>query len=238
MKIRYAIVGVDDVLIDTQAASRLAEKAIETPLAKHFGQARAESPRNEFIRAIDILTERLRSPATTSTEAYLTLRSRIDWWQRGLAEAGFEMKEWSRHALVACALDACGLPVTRAVIDEVADCYWESVAEHAKAFPDAISFILQLRTSDVAIHLATGSDGFLTFDDDHRTFTYHPDISVRGKLRRLGGLRELGFSRHDISLGHPVGKPDRAFFSAAVERFSLALGQGIDLPGPWRSATV
>jgi hypothetical protein len=87
------------------------------------------------------LTQQLRSPAATPSSAYQALRHRIATWQRGLTDAGFEIKDWSWHTLVACALDTCNPPVTAAVVQAVADHYWETVAQHATAFPDAMGLI-------------------------------------------------------------------------------------------------
>jgi len=229
MHIRFAVVDVDDVLLTTEGASQLAEQAILAPLVQHLGQPHATAVQREFTRAIHILTQQLRSHAATPSDAYHALRNRIGWWQRGLTDAGFEVKEWSRHTLVACALEACGLPVTTTVVHAVADHYWATVAQHATVFPDATALLQQLRTAGVAVHLATGSDGFLTFNDECQTFTYAPEAAVRRKLARLHGLTALGFGPGNISIGDPIGKPHLDFFRTVLQHFSDAIGQDVEL---------
>lgn len=229
MHMKFAVLDVDDVLLDTGGASHLAERAILVPLARHLGQADASAVQREFTRSIQVLTHQLRSHAATSSEAYHTLRGRIAWWQRGLTETGFEVKEWSRHTLIACALEAHGLPVTSAVVHEVADHYWATVAQHATVFPDAITLIRQLQTAGVAVQLATGSDGFLSFNNERQTFTYAPRAAVKRKLARLHSLAALGFGPANISIGDPVGKPHLGFFRTVLQQFSYATGQEIEL---------
>jgi len=229
VRMRFAVVDVDDVLLATTEVLDAAARAMLTPLAEHLGQRRAAAVQREFTRAMDVLTRQLRTCGGPSDRDYAELMQRTAWWQRGLTEAGFEVKAWSRHALVACALEACGLPVTAAVVDAAADQYWITVAAQAAVRPDAAVFIRQLREAGGAIHLATGSDGFLTFDDARQTFTYVPEEAARLKLARLDGLASLGFGADDISVGDPIGKPDPEFFRTVLDRFSVAVGRDVDL---------
>jgi FMN phosphatase YigB (HAD superfamily) len=229
MGMRFVIIDVDDVILDTTKASRLAEQAILSPLAQHLGPANADAVQREFSRAIVTLAQQLRSPSAMPNNTYQALRHRITTWQWGLTDAGFEIKEWSRHTLVACALDACGLPVTAAVIQAVADHYWETVAQHATVFPDAVALMQHLRTVGVAFHFATNSDGFLTFDEARQTFVYDPEAGIRRKLARLRRLLALGIDRHAISIGDPIGKPHPAFFRTVLRDFGTRLEQEVDL---------
>jgi FMN phosphatase YigB (HAD superfamily) len=128
-----------------------------------------------------------------------------------------------------CFTAQCGLPVTMTVVHAVADRYWATVAQHATVFPDATALIQQLRTAGVAVHLATGSDGFLTFNDERQTFTYAPKEAVRRKLARLHGLTALGLGPGNISIGDPIGKPHLDFFRAVLHHFSGAIGQEVEL---------
>jgi FMN phosphatase YigB (HAD superfamily) len=229
MHMRFAIIDVDDVMLETTKASHMAEQAILGPLAQHLGPANADVVQREFARAMATLTQQLRSPSATPSSAYQALRHRIATWQQGLTEAGFEIKEWSRHTLVACALDACHLPVTAAVVQAVADHYWETVAQHATVFPDAVGLLEHLREGGVAVHFATNSDGFLTFDETHQTFVYDPEAGVRRKLARLRGLSALGIDHRAISIGDPIGKPHPAFFRTVLRDFAAHLGREVDL---------
>jgi hypothetical protein len=116
-------------------------------------------------RTLGIGIRRLRACGGPPDDDYADLMRRAAWWQRGLTESGFEVKAWSRHALVACALEACALPVTAAVVEAAAGWYWTTVAARAVFYPDAMEFVRRLRDAGVAIRLAIGSDGFLTFED-------------------------------------------------------------------------
>ncbi|PON19455.1 hypothetical protein C2W62_02715 [Candidatus Entotheonella serta] len=147
----------------------------------------------------------------------------------GVTEAGYEVKVWSRHALIACALEACELPVTTAVVHDVADHYWAFIAQHATVYPDAAALIQELWRADIPVHLATGSDGFLIFDEARQTFVYDPKDAVQRKLDRLQGLYELGFRPEQINIGDPVGKPSPTFFRTALRDFAQHLGGEINL---------
>jgi FMN phosphatase YigB (HAD superfamily) len=229
VRVRYAVVDVDDVLIATAEALDAAIDAMLVPLADHFGQRQAAAVQREFTRSMGIGVRRLRAGDASPDDEYADLMRRTARWQRGLTESGVEVKAWSRHALVACALEACDLPVTAAVVEAAADRYWTTVTARAAVYPDAVGLIRRLRDAGVAIHLATGSDGFLTFDDVRQTFTYAPEESVRLKLARLRGLAALGFGPDDITVADPIGKPNPEFFRVALRRFSAATGQDVDL---------
>jgi FMN phosphatase YigB (HAD superfamily) len=229
MRMRFVVVDVDDVLIATAEALDAAAEAMLVPLAEHFGQRHAAAVQREFTRSMGIGVRRLRTCDGAPDDEYADLMRRTAWWQRGLTEAGFEVKAWSRHALVACALQACDLPVTAEVVGAATDQYWTTVAAQAAVYPDAAVFVQRLRDAGVAIHLATGSDGFLAFDDARQAFTYVPEESVRLKLARLRCMASLGLEAGDISVGDPIGKPHPQFFRAALRRFAAVIGRDVDL---------
>jgi FMN phosphatase YigB (HAD superfamily) len=226
---RFAVVDVDDVLIATAGALDIAADAMLVPLSQHFGRRQANAVRREFMLAMDVGIRHLRAHGDPPDSEYADLMRRTAWWQRGLSEAGFEVKAWSRHALIACALESCGLPVTAAAVDAAADRYWATVASRAYVYTDAALFVRRLRRAGVPIHLATGSDGFLTFDDLRQTFIYAPKRSARLKLARLPSLASLGFRADDITVADPVGKPSPGFYCEVLRRFAVAAGREIDL---------
>lgn len=225
----FVICDVDDVLLEMGQISHLTEASLIEPLTRHFGQTQGETVQREFTRSIDIMRQQLGNPSSVIDDGYQDIMARMAWWQRGVTEAGYEVKTWSRHALIACVLEACALPVTAAVVHDVADHYWAFVAQHATVYPDAAALVQELRRANVPVHLATGSDGFLIFDEPHQTFVYDPEDAVQRKLDRLQGLYELGFRPEQISIGDPVGKPSSAFFRTALRDFSQHLGHEIDL---------
>ena len=61
MRMRYALVDVDDVLIATAEALDAAADAMLVPLAGRFGQREAAAVQREFTRSMDIGVRRLRA---------------------------------------------------------------------------------------------------------------------------------------------------------------------------------
>lgn len=231
MSVHHAILDVDDVLVRTSDTLDAASEAMLGPLSRHLGRAQAAAVQGEFRCYMEVAIRRLRAAGHVPDDECADLMRRTARWQSGLTEAGFEVKRWSRHALVACALEARGLPVTAAVVDEAADRYWATVAARAGIYPDAATFVARLRSAGVALHLATGSDGFLTFDDARQTFAYVPTESARRKMARLRDLTSLGFAPDDVTVGDPVGKPDAAFCRLVLRRFAAVTGAEVDLAG-------
>ena len=225
----FVICDVDDVLLEMGQISRLTEASMIEPLTRHLGFTQAEAAQREFMRSIEIIRQQLRSPAPVVYDGYQDIMERMAWWQRGVSEAGYEVKIWSRHALIACALEACALPVTAAVVHDVADHYWAFLAQHAAVYADAAALMQELWRANIPVHLATGSDGFLIFDEPRQTFVYDPEDAVRRKRDRLHCLYELGFHPEQISIGDPVGKPSPDFFRTALREFSQFIGREIDL---------
>ncbi|WP_089935856.1 HAD family hydrolase [Candidatus Entotheonella palauensis] len=225
----FVICDVDDVLLEMGQISHLTEASLIEPLTRHFGAAQGEGVQREFMRSIGIMRQQLGNPSSVVDDRYQDIMARMAWWQRGVTEAGYEVKIWSRHALIACALEACALPVTAAVVNDVTDHYWAFVAQHAAVYSDAAALIQELWRAHIPVHLATGSDGFLIFDEPRQTFVYDPEDAIQRKLDRLQGLYELGFQPEQISIGDPVGKPSPAFFHSALRDFSQHLGCEIDL---------
>ncbi len=212
----FVICDVDDVLLEMGQISGTTEASLIKPLTRHFGSTQGETVQREFRRSIEMMRRQLGNPSSVVCDGYQDIMARMAWWQRGVTEAGYEVKVWSRHALIACALEACGLPVTAAVVNDVADQYWAFVAQHATVYPDAAGLMQALWRANIPVHLATGSDGFLIFDEPRQTFVYDPEDAVQRKLDRLQGLYELGFHPEQISIGDPVGKPSSAFFLRRV----------------------
>src|SRR5262245_32650149 len=112
-RVDHVIFDVDDVLIIMDEALLLAEASIEIPLARHFGPVTAKNARNAFTRAYQTLLDHLRLPVGERNEPYEKLRGRIDAWQKGVTDAGFEVKQWSRDTLLAVALEDAGEQPTR-----------------------------------------------------------------------------------------------------------------------------
>lgn len=227
--IRFAILDVDDVLLATVEALDASSRAMLVPLTEHLGSGQAAAVQREFTLAMGLLTRQLRACGGEPEEDCVDLMRRTARWQRGLTEAGFEVKVWSRHALLACALESCGLPVTTAIVTAAADLYWTTLATQAAVWPDAAALVRRLRAAGVAVHLATGSDGFLAFDDARQTFSYSPERSTRLKLDRLRSLAQLGFCADDITVGDPVDKPRPEFYRRVLRRFAYAAGCDVDL---------
>ena len=146
MNAHHAILDVDDVLTPTSDTLDAACEAMSDPLPAHLGRGQVVAVQREFRRYMDIAVRRLRADGDVPDDEYADLMRRTAWWQRGLTEAGFEVKRWSRHAL-----EARGLPVTAAVVDALAERYWATVAARAGVYPDAAAFDARLRNAGVAL---------------------------------------------------------------------------------------
>jgi FMN phosphatase YigB (HAD superfamily) len=228
-KVDHVIFDVDDVLIIMDEALLAAEAAIEAPLARRFGAITARKSRANFTAHYQTLLDHLRLPVGARNEVYERLRARIDAWQKGVTDAGFEVKQWSRDTLLAVAMEDAGEQPTAASVNEALDAYWATLTEKTRLYPDAAALCEKLRERGVTFHLATNSDGFLSLDDARRTFVYDPPSSAERKVARLGATQALGAARRNITVGDPIGKPGAAYYARVIQEFSDTLGRPIDL---------
>jgi FMN phosphatase YigB (HAD superfamily) len=229
MKIEYVVFDVDDVVIDTDAAGAAAEASVYEPLSKHLSAEQARRATDGLAEGYEILRRQLRSPAGEVAEEYTIHLEKIRRWQRGVLEAGHEIKQWSRDSLLAIALEECGAPVFQDVVTSAVDRYWSVLAQQTRVTEDAKRLISLLQSRGIAVHLATNSDGFLVFDESSRSFRYDPEDAVKKKIARLGKVSELGLSERDISVGDPIGKPKAAFFEKTLAELGAKLGKIIDV---------
>ena len=228
-KVDHVIFDVDDVLIIMDEALLAAEAAIEAPLGRRFGPVTAKKVRENFTANYQTLLDHLRLPVGARNEVYEKLRARIDAWQKGVTDAGFEVKQWSRDTLLAVAIEDAGEQPSAASVDEALNAYWSTLTEKTRLYPDAAALCGTLRERGVTFHLATNSDGFLSLDDQRRTFVYDPPSSAERKVARLGATKTLGAERRNITVGDPIGKPGAAYYARVIQEFSDALGKQIDL---------
>lgn len=223
---RFAILDVDDVLLQTGDASQRAMQHIQPGLLRDLGELDAERVRNSFERLLRTLRSRLHSSGEPE-RSYRELRERLEVLQEQITSAGYDLKEWSRQSLLACALIDCGIRPTRRLVENTADLYWDHVESFAMPFPDVPAFLAELRSSEVRVHLATNSDGFLRFKDGSGRFTYDPEYSRKRKLKRLSALWDLGFEARNVTIGDPLGKSNQAFFRQVLSDFSESAGEPI-----------
>ena len=220
MSIELAIFDVDDVVIDMDEAAQVAEGAVRERLRAHLSLELADRVAVGLGEGYDVLLQQLRGGAGRQDEAHERLLSRLRWWQRGAIERGFEFKVFSRHTLLAAALEAQGVPVTAAIINDVVDAYWAAIRDASVILEDARWAIERCRALGAHVHLATNSDGFLIFDEAAQTFHYDPEDAVK-KKRAAGGApaagrpargRQCGRSNRKASLrllrSGPEGGPD------------------------------
>lgn len=194
---KHVVFDVDDVMVDTDAATVAALSAVQPrvgPLLKaHY----------------ETLIAHLRGE---DPPAYPALRKRIEGWQRELTE----VKQWSRETLIAVCFEDLGVQPTKADIEREAAAYWRAITEKTVVYPDAAEMARRFVRDGLTIHFATNSDGFLGFDEARRTFTYDPADSARRKTARLHMLREVGMHEGNITVGDPIGKPHPAFYEKAL----------------------
>jgi FMN phosphatase YigB (HAD superfamily) len=220
---------VDDVMLDMDRIAGVGVDAVRAPLEEALGAERAARVQATFHQTYRTLIRQLRSGAGTLDPEFAELRDRIRAWERGVTEAGFELKMFSRHVLMAIALDHHGIRPTARLIQGTADAYWSALAEATDVFPDARVAIDRLREDGTPFQLATNSDGFLDFDEARQTFTYDPPDAVRRKLERLDALRGIGIADAQISVGDPIGKPSPPFYRGVLEEFERFHGHAPDL---------
>ncbi len=224
----FAILDVDDVLLRTVDASRSAAARIKLPLARQLPAHDAERVRDAFERHLETLRQRLQGSGDASPE-YRELFERLEGLQAPVVSRGYDVKEWSRHSLLYCALSDCGITPTRSLIDEAADHYWSDVERDAEPYSDAASFVAELRERGFLIHLATNSDGFLQFDTSSGQFEYDPVLGRARKLERLTALWAMGFSPSNVTVGDPLGKAHPKFFQRVLADFAESAGSVVDL---------
>ncbi len=201
--VELVIFDVDDVVVDTDAATRAAAAAVERVLGAKVGSA--------FARSYETLIAHLRGQAAPE---YAPLRARIEAWQPTLSE----VKQWSRECLIAIALEDAGEKPTFARVDAAASAYWKELTDKTVVYPDAVRIIAKLRAAGLAFHFASNSDGFLRLDDAKHTFVYEPDDSARRKFQRLHMMEPLGMTAETLTVGDPIGKPKPAFYERVLQR--------------------
>jgi FMN phosphatase YigB (HAD superfamily) len=228
-KLELVIFDVDDVLISMDRACRAGEAGVGEALEPYVGAEKARAVADGVTNGYHTLIEHLRSASPEAArDRYPLLRKRIEAWQRGVVEAGHEVKQWSRDTLVAIALEDAGLEVEPELLAAGVDRYWQVLGDAADVFEDAITIVAELRGSSVAFHLATNSDGFLTFDPKRRTFVYEPVRSAERKVARLHRLLEtLNLEAGDVTVGDPIGKPSPAYFEKVLEDVGAKLGHAV-----------
>jgi FMN phosphatase YigB (HAD superfamily) len=200
-RIELVIFDVDDVVVDTDAATRAAASSVEGVLGRPVSQA--------FAHSYQVLIAHLRG---LNPPEYPPLRKRIEAWQRTLSE----VKQWSRECLLAIALEDAGQAPTFERVDAAARAYWQELTEKTVVYPDALQLISTLEQRGIRYHFATNSDGFLRLDDAQRTFLYDPDDSARRKLARLHQMPKL--NAQNTTVGDPVGKPHTAYYERVLQR--------------------
>lgn len=223
------IFDVDDVVIDMDAMVQAAHEGLQWGLAELLDDRTAERIVTQLKRSYATLRGQLRAGAPGHDDAARELVRRIEGWQAGALDAGFELKLWSRQVLLAVALQDLGLKVSPQLVHAGAEAYWAAVHTHTVIPPDVPRALQRARDAGQVVHLATNSDGWMTYDAAAETFTYDPEVSNRHKRRRLQPLLELGLSAEDITVGDPSGKPFPGFYQAVLRDLKTKTGQTIDL---------
>jgi len=226
----HVILDVDDVILRTQEAIQAGTQALREALVARLGPSVGGRVADLFSENHATMVRHFRrvGSSTGADQDVRQLKERMQYWQRSVVKAGFEVKQWSRDTFLAIALERAGCEVTAVVLDEALRCYWTEVAAASVLYPDAGPFFVRLRELGIPYHLATGSDGTLYFDDSSRGFTYDPERCRARKLGRLKCLAEIGIREEDVSVGDPHGKPSFAFFERVLNDFETKIGAKID----------
>ena len=226
----FVVFDVDDVIVDMDALAAVANHACLAPLMAALGESVGSAVHADFVQGYADLRRQLRAPPGVDHPPHHALRAEIDRWQSAVVSAGHEVKPWSRQTLLAVALERNGVTLSGELIHGVVDeVYWGTIRTQSRPTPDATAALNALRATGVPFHLATNSDGFLLFDDVTRTFRYDPVHAAEEKRRRLECLSTIGIEPADISVGDPIGKPDRRFYDVVLAEFAAKHGGPIDL---------
>ena len=226
---RYVILDVDDVLIDTDAAETRARVELGAALADLFDAALSRSIYEEFFRRWDLIVDWQQGALRRGDPRLEEVYGRLCFWQRGVTGAGYEVKFWSRDAMLASALEANGVEPSTRILEHVVSRYWKALAENSKIFADAVTALNGLKRASLRIHLATNSDGNLRFDDRRKILIYEPEAAESAKRSRLRCLADLGFTDGNLTVGDPIGKPDVRFCRKVLGAFSSDIGEEVDL---------
>lgn len=226
--VRYVILDVDDVVVDTDEASSVGVSRMCDVLSARVGADVAQKVCTRFDQQYRNLTGALRGEAG-AREAALKLQTQLLRWQEYVAAEGYATRTWSRDVLLAVALHDERQPVSSALLVEAVNAYWAEVTAKSKIHGDAQRLLETCRAQEIPVHFATNSDGFLRFDDELRSFRYHPEVSRARKLERLRCLADLGVTPDQITVGDPEGKPTPAFYLRALDEFSRRIGGSVVL---------
>lgn len=221
---RLVIFDVDDVFIDMDL---LADKAVDGAgdvLVEHLGTDGGERVRRRFAEHYDTLRSQLRSRPEEQTPDFLALRDAITRWQSAVLEAKHPLKIWSRETMLAVALEREGFAVDGALVHAVVDAYWSVLKAHSRLFEDARRAVERFRRAGAHVHLATNSDGNLSYDAATKSFGYDPEHARATKASRLEVLREADIDDEHLTIGDPIGKPDPAFFQGALRAAMASVG--------------
>ena len=216
-------------MLDMDGVSSVAGQAVLEPLSREVPEKMAVQVRDRFLETYRVLVGQLRSPSHKSSADFERLERRIIAWQAGVTAQGFETKLWSRHVLMAIALESVGLSVTQALVNSVVDHYWRVLRQNTNVFPDAAAAVERLFEEQTRFVFGTNSDGFLRFDEPAQTFYYDPEDATRRKLHRLECLRTLGVKDAQICVGDPIGKPRGEFYDRVLDSFARFFGAPPDL---------
>jgi FMN phosphatase YigB (HAD superfamily) len=217
------------VILNMDAAGAMAERAAGQAAAETLGHPERGPSVGAHVSAhYDTLRRDLRRSSGPPDEAYRALYADICRWQAAVVRDGHEVKRWSRESLVAIALEDEGLRPTGDAITSGSDAYWSTLAARSEIMTDVAPLLSVLRRRGVHVHLATNSDGFLKWQAGQ--LTYDPDDAIARKHRRLTLLGSLGFGPANISVGDPIGKPDRRFYERVLTQMSVQAGHEIN-PG-------
>jgi FMN phosphatase YigB (HAD superfamily) len=222
--VRAVIFDVDDVVTEMDGVIVAAERAVIAPIAAAHGQPAAERVSASLTASYATLRAQLRAGPGEVAPGYLALRARIEGWQRGVTEAGFEVKQWSRDTLLAIAMEDQGLSFAAQTLVAAAAAYWRTVAEQSRLYDDAARAFALLSRRGIPFQLATNSDGFLRYDHPARTFRYDPPYAVAKKLERMRALAAHGIEPQAVTIGDPIGKPSPAFYQRVLADLSARVG--------------
>lgn len=228
---RLAVFDVDDVVLDMDHLARAAQRAVAEALTPHVGATVGAAVHRRLEAFYGVLRRNLRASSADAAPEFTALYARIAAAQRGVTEAGFEVKPWSRQVLVALALEDEGVSVRAAAVHAGAAAYWSTLAAGTRVLDDAARALDRARAAGFVVHLATNSDGWLRYDEAAGTFVYDPTEARALKLERLSPLWAHGLEAQDVTVGDPVGKPHAGFYRQVFDDVAAKTGAPVATAG-------
>jgi len=135
---------------------------------------------------------------------FLEIKNNFEEYQKDLKV----LKIWSRESIIMEAAKRLNLKLSAKKIDEIADKYWQIVAELTEFYDDAIPLLDRIKKEKIPITWVTGSDSSLKLEEVNGEIKsiYDWEYSWKNKEKRLKILTNRYPGK--LMIGDPIDKPE------------------------------